>query len=132
MSQCSVLFFTYLRKRNNRPLLSVLDVDKQLYIHVLSTTETREACWSFTFPAGFLEKSLILRIVRINSGLASLRGGASYGKARLFSICACMHLVYPSRGYRANAAWPGIRYRTQQEITWHLLKGRRWLIPSAR
>ena len=95
MSQCSTFFCTYLRKRNNQPLLSVLYVDKQLYIHVLSTTETREACGSITFLAGFLEKSLIYRIVRVNSGLASLRGGASYGKARLFNICACMHLVYP-------------------------------------
>jgi hypothetical protein len=36
--------------------------------------------------------------VRINSGFASLRGGAIYGKARLFNICACMHLVYPRWG----------------------------------
>ena len=82
---------------NNQALLGVLAVDKQMYIHVLSTTEAMEACGSISFLAGFLEKSLIYRIVRINSGFASLRGGARYGKARLFSICACMHLVYPRR-----------------------------------
>ncbi len=63
-------------KRNNQALFGVLHVDKLMYIHVLSSK----------------------RNVRINSGLASLRGGARYGKARLFSICACMHLVYPRRG----------------------------------
>ena len=132
MSQSSVLFCTYLRKRNNRTLLNVLDVDKQLYIHVLSTTETRETCWSIAFRQDSWKNRSFYRIVRINSGLASIRGGASYGKARIFSICAYMHLVYPCREYRANAAWPGIRYGTEQEITWHLLNRRRWLIPSAR
>jgi hypothetical protein len=82
---------------NNQALLGVLDVDKQIYIHVLSTTEARETSGSELLPKRFLDNSPVKRNVRINSGFASLRGGARYGKARLFSICACMHLVYPRR-----------------------------------
>ena len=85
-------------ERNNQALSGVLDVDKQTDIHVLSTIEARETSGSRSFPKRFLDYSLVKRNVRINSGFASLRGGARYGKARLFSICACMHLVYPRRG----------------------------------
>ena len=91
--------------RNNLPHLSVLDVDKQISLHVLSTTETKEACGNIISAQ---VSGIIANIyVRINSGSASHRGGARYGKARLSGICACMHLVYPCWGYRANAAWPG-------------------------
>ena len=85
-------------ERNNQARLSVIAVDKQTDIHVLSTIEARETSGSRSFPQGFLDYSLVKRTVRINSGFASFRGGARYGKARLFSICACMHLVYPRRG----------------------------------
>ena len=98
VTQLPPLFCAFLQKRNNQALLSVLHVDKQMYIHVLSTTEAREACGSISFLPRFLAYSQVHKIVRINSGFASLRGGARYGKARLFSICACMHLVYPCRG----------------------------------
>jgi hypothetical protein len=40
------------RKRNNQTLLRVLDVDKQMYIHVLSTTEAKEARGSISFLPG--------------------------------------------------------------------------------
>jgi hypothetical protein len=82
---------------NNQALLGVLDVDKQMYIHVFSTTEARGTSGSELLPKRVLDNSPVMRNVRINSGFASLRGGARYGKARLFSICACMHLVYPRR-----------------------------------
>jgi len=54
-SDSSSTFGTLLRMRNNQVLLSVLDVDKQRYVHVLSTAEVREARRSITFLIGFLQ-----------------------------------------------------------------------------